>query len=201
MTTMVPSPTDGRHLRRDRNREAVVSALLELYREGHLRPAAEEIAGRAGISARSLFRYFDDIDALVRTAIERQQEHLEPLYELPVEVTTPLRERISGFVAARVQLLEAMGTVGRVARDHAANQPRLATELGRIRATLRGQLADLFAPELAALEGRSADATLAALDVLSSWEAHHLLRHDHGLTTDAAAAVMELGVRQLLGPR
>ena len=78
MTTVTPL-TDGRNQRRDRNRDAVVTALLELYREGQLGPSAEEIAARAGISVRSLFRYFDDVDALVRAAIARQQEHLAPL--------------------------------------------------------------------------------------------------------------------------
>jgi len=33
--------TDGRRLRRDRNREAVVQALLELHRSGDLNPSTE----------------------------------------------------------------------------------------------------------------------------------------------------------------
>ena len=45
---------DGRHLRRERNREAVVEALLEFYREGNLQPSATEVAERAGSSARSV---------------------------------------------------------------------------------------------------------------------------------------------------
>ena len=44
------SGTDGRQLRRRRNREAVVEALLDLYREGNLRPSTEEIAARSGLS-------------------------------------------------------------------------------------------------------------------------------------------------------
>ena len=35
---------DGRTARRDRNRAAVVDALLELYRDGNLRPSSLEIA-------------------------------------------------------------------------------------------------------------------------------------------------------------
>src|ERR1035438_5413311 len=66
--------TDGRQLRRRRNRETVVDALLDLYRDGNLRPSTEEIAARSGLSPRSLFRYFDDVDDLTRTAI-RHQEH------------------------------------------------------------------------------------------------------------------------------
>lgn len=191
--------TDGRHLRRDRNREAVVSALLELYREGDLQPSTDEIARRAGISARSVFRYFDDSDALVRTAIARQQEHLAPLYALTVGPDTPLPERIAGFVAQRVALLEGMGPVGLLARSAAPRQPRIAAELARIRGLLRGQVADLFAPELASRPKADAGAMLAALDVLSSWEAYHLLRDDQGLSRPDAVAALTTGMARLLG--
>jgi TetR/AcrR family transcriptional regulator of autoinduction and epiphytic fitness len=197
--TATETPTDGRRLRRDRNRESVVSALLELYREGDVAPSTEAIAARAGISARSLFRYFDDSDALVRTAIARQQEHLAPLYALDIDPAAPLDERIGAFVAGRVRLVEAMGAVGQVARNLAAKQPRIAGELGRVRAVLRGQVADVFAAELSVRSDADATATLAAIDVLTSWEAYHLLREDQGLSAAAAAAVITTGLRRLLG--
>lgn len=196
--TALETPTDGRHLRRDRNREAVVAALLELYREGDITPSTEEIAARAGISARSLFRYFDDSDALVRTAIARQQEHLAPLYVLEIDPSMALRYRIDAFVAARVRLVEAMGPVGRVARNLASKQPRIAGELGRIRALLRDQAAAVFAAELASRSAGDAVATLAAVDVLASWESYHLLREDQGLSRDDAATVIATGLARLL---
>lgn len=189
---------DGRNLRRDRNRQAVVAALLELYREGDLRPSSDAIAARAGISARSLFRYFDDIDALVMTAIEQQQAHLQPLYAVPVGPQDPLGPRVERFVEARVRLLEAMGPVGRVARSHAIDRPALDAELRRIRAVLRDQVAAVFAPELAERAG-DGDATLAALDVALSWETYHLLRDDQRRNRPDATAVMVLAVRRLLG--
>lgn len=190
---------DGRRLRRDRNRETVVAALLELYREGDLQPSTDEIARRAGISARSVFRYFDDSDALVRTAIARQQEHLAPLYAMTVGVDTPLRERIAGFVAQRVALLEGMGSVGLLARSAAPRQPRIAAELERIRGVLRTQVAELFAPELARRPKADAAATLAALDVLASWEAYHLLREDQRLSRPAAVRAITTAIARLLG--
>src|SRR6185437_733480 len=70
----VDSAGDGRRLRRDRNRMAVVDALLDLYGESNLRPSTAEIADRAGLSHRSLFRYFDDFDDLCREAICRAEQ-------------------------------------------------------------------------------------------------------------------------------
>lgn len=192
------APPDGRNLRRDRNRDAVVFALLELYREGDLAPSAEQIADRAGTSTRSLFRYFDDVDAMVRTAIDRQQEHLEPLYALDASPDQPLHERVERFVPARVRLLEGMGEVGRVARSLATRQPLILAELARIRGTLRRQLAGLFSPELDALPANERWATLAAADVVASWESFDLMRYDQGLSRDAAAAAMRSALVRLL---
>jgi AcrR family transcriptional regulator len=191
-------PPDGRNLRRDRNRDAVVTALLALYREGDLTPSAETIATRAGISVRSLFRYFDDAEAMVRAAIARQQEHLAPLVALDIPPGLPLAERVDRFVAARVQLLEGMGEVGRVARALATRQPLLVAELARIRRTLRRQIVDLFADELDALPPGRRRAAVAAADVLASWESFDLMRHDQGLTRDHATAAMAAALMAVL---
>ena len=197
--TTTDDAVDGRRLRRDRNREAVVQALLELYRTGNLTPSTEEIAQRAGISARSLFRYFEDVDALVRTAVERQQEHLATLYEVSARPDQPLDERIDRFVADRASLLDAMGPVGQLARSIAPRQPRVAAELGRIRAVLRSQLVDVFGSELAEVPAQERDVVLASLDVACSWEARQLLRQDQGLSQAAAARATALTIRRVLG--
>jgi AcrR family transcriptional regulator len=197
--TETTAPPDGRNQRRDRNRDGVVEALLGLYREGNLGPSAEQIAERAGISARSVFRYFDDADAMVRAAIARQQAHLAPLYALDATPEKPLAERVERFVAARVQLLEGMGEVGRVARSLAVRQPLILAELARIRGTLRRQLTGLFAAELDGLAPAERVAAVAAADVVTSWESHDLMRNDQGLTRDKAAAAMVAALLCLLG--
>lgn len=197
--TETTAPPDGRNQRRDRNRGAVVEALLGLYREGNVGPSAEQIAERAGISARSVFRYFDDADTMVRAAIARQQAHLAPLYAVDASPGMPLPERVERFVAARVRLLEGMGEVGRVARSMAARQPLILAELARIRGTLRRQLTGLFAPELDALAPGERSVAVAAADVVTSWEALDLMRNDQGLTRDQAVDAMAAAVLRLLG--
>jgi TetR/AcrR family transcriptional regulator of autoinduction and epiphytic fitness len=196
--TSADAPADGRHRRREANRDAVVEALLAFYREGRLMPSSDEIAERAGISARSLFRYFDDADAMARTAIARQQEHLAPLFDHGARPDQPLGERIDRFVAGRTRLLAEMGEVGRLARARSIEQPLLAVEISRIRALLRQQVADLFRAELERRPGADGTATLAALDVATSWEAYDLLRTDQELSMPAAVGAMSTAVRRLL---
>ena len=192
------SRTDGRAERRERNRASVVEALLDLYREGQLAPSAELIARRAGVSPRSLFRYFDDVDALVREAVAQQQERLAPRLATAVDPALDLDARVQTLVARRLDLYEAMGHVARVARAVAHQQPVVAGELDRIRSVLRDHLGRTFAPELEAKPAPDRDHALAAADVLCSWEAVDLLRSDHGLSREGAAAVLEAGLRSVL---
>src|SRR3546814_15953778 len=74
-------------------------------------------------------------------------------------------------------------------------QPLIRAELDRVRATMRGQVALVFAPELAAL-GPDGAAVLAMLDVICPWEARDLLRGDQGLSDAAARAAATGEIRR-----
>jgi TetR/AcrR family transcriptional regulator of autoinduction and epiphytic fitness len=186
-------------MRRDRNRRAVVDALLDLFAEGNLRPSTAEIAGRAGLSPRSLFRYFDDIDDLGRAAIERQQQRACPLLRIEVGPDASLAAKVDALLAQRTRLFEAVAAAATVSRLRAPFQPVLAAELTKSRAALRGQIAELLGPELAALGMRAAGA-LAAADVLCSFESHQLLRFDQGLPVATVRAVLASALAALLTP-
>ena len=64
---------DGRAARALRTRNRVVDALLDLVDEGDLRPSAADVARRAGVSLRSVFQHFDDLETLFRVAGERHR--------------------------------------------------------------------------------------------------------------------------------
>lgn len=182
--------TDGRRLRREVNRRAVVEALAGLHDEGHFEPTIDEIADRSGVSARSVFRYFADLDDLLSEAVALQQRRLGPLLDLVVDRDEPLDERLAAFVAHRGRLLRAMGNPAQVARMRMHDQPIVAAEVTRVRKLLRDQIADVFRPELAQLDPETAADRLAALDVVASFETYRLWRDDHRMSADAAARVM-----------
>lgn len=191
--------TDGRSLRRRRNRDAVVEAALQLIAERRVTPTIDEVAERSGLSARSVFRYFDDTDDLISAVIRRQRRRIAPLWEPAVTATGPLDDRIDRFVDARVALVEAQGGVAWVARVRATDQPLIAAELTRVRTGLRDQVAAIFGPELDVL-GDAAPAVLAAIDVLSSWEADDFLSRGHGTSRAEIAEILRVGLRRLLAP-
>lgn len=188
---------DGRHLRRQRNREGVVDALLELYGEGNLDPSSAEIAERAGSSPRSLFRYFDDVDDLCSEAIRRHEERIGRHVPVSAVPDDPLDQRIAALVASRVALYEAAGHVGQVARMRAPFQPLIAAELAQGRTFLRNQVRRLFTPELAALEPGRAAALLSAIDVLTSFEGYRLMRDAQGHSRARSGQLLEASLRSL----
>lgn len=187
---------DGRHLRRQQNRQAIVEALCELYEEGRYDATAAEVSERAGLSPRSLFRYFDDTDDLARAAIEHQQALARPLLRIGATPDDDLGTRIAAVVRARLDLWAHVAPGARAARMRAPISEAVAVELRQARSFLRHQLAELFAAEIA----ERGEHVLAAADVLCSFESVELLLHDHRLSRRRTAALLTESLRALLAP-
>jgi AcrR family transcriptional regulator len=190
--------TDGRQLRRQRNRETVVDALLGLFHDGNLRPSTEEIASRSGLSPRSLFRYFDDVDDLTRTAISRIEGRavtLVPIAAVPAD--DPMIKAVA-LVDQRFRLFDAVGNVAAVSRLRSPFQPILATRLKENRLFLRRQIEILFAPELDGMDPTRAAQALAMVDVACSFESYNLLLKDQELPGPEAKATMARAVGALV---
>jgi AcrR family transcriptional regulator len=177
----------------------VVDALLDLYREGNLQPGTEEIAARSGLSPRSLFRYFDDVDDLTRTAIRHQEHRVMHLVPIEVSPDRPLAVKVAALVKQRFRLFDAVGHAATVARLRAPFQPVLAEEVRQHRVFLRSQIEFLFGPELAGLDKGARDAVLAAADVLTSFESCQLLVQGQGLSPARARTAVAGALSALFG--
>ena len=173
--------------------------MLSLYAAGNLDPSSDEIAEHAGLSPRSLFRYFEDLDDLVRVAISRQHERLLPTSGLDVSSTGALSDRVSRLVEQRVRLFDRIGSVGIVSRVRAPFQPLIASELAISRSLLRRQLEQLFAPELSQRGTAGAASAIATIDVLTSFESLHLMRDDQQLSRLQIEAALADAITRLLG--
>jgi len=187
---------DGRRLRREQNREAVLDALAELFSEGVYQPRANEIAERAGISPRSLFRYFDDIDDLNRATIERHLAAARPQLDIGIGPDASTKAKVECVVEARMRLFETIAPAARAARGYALRHPVVAAQVRDSRFQLRDQVHRLFAPEL---EGDRAE-LLPALDALCSFETCELVRFDQGLSRAEAVSALVKALTALLEP-
>jgi TetR/AcrR family transcriptional regulator, regulator of autoinduction and epiphytic fitness len=187
---------DGRSARALRTRNRVVDALLDLIDEGDLRPSAADVARRAGVSLRSVFQHFDDLETLFRVAGERHRQrfaHLEPLPDLPEEVGP----RAAAFVAHRAHWMEAVSPMARAAALQAPFSPGIAAMQAASRSRHREALASAFAPELELAS--DPERLLHALEVAAGWSTWEQLRTRAGLPADEAARVVERLLLALVG--
>jgi AcrR family transcriptional regulator len=186
--------TDGRALRRLRNEDAVVDAILDLLNDGVAQPTAQQVAARSGVSIRSIFRIFQDVDALHATAVTRQLARIEPLL-VALPTTGPLAERIGALVDNRAVVFDAVSPVRRLAVRLAPTSPVIAGELAQASRFFRKQVATVFAAELG---GQRSGEQIEALDAVTSWETWERLRQGQDRSTEQAKQIVRRLVRALL---
>ena len=191
--------TDGRVARRERNIAAVLDAVVEVFTEGEPFPSIEQIAGRTGLSLRSVYRYFPDPASMHDAAIRRHREQTEPLAAVPNLGEGPLVRRIEDFVEVRLRLHEHIGATFRATVYGASRSPRLRDELAEGRNRMRAQFEAQFAPELDALGASERAALAAAGDALTQLDSIDLLRHHRALTAGQAGDALRAGLERLLG--
>jgi AcrR family transcriptional regulator len=178
-------PADGRTRRAERSGRAIVGALIELVGEGVIDPTAEQVAARAGVGLRTVFRRFSDMESLfVEMSTRVQGDVLPLLLGGPLDGDVVARART--LVARRAVFFERIARYKRAATIRRARSPYLQsrhTELVRLlRADLRRRL-----PELR----RAPAALVDALDLATSFEAWDRLRVEQRLGRARAHAAVE----------
>src|SRR5215470_2088915 len=109
-----PVRVDGRTMRAQRTRAAIVDAHLGLLARGDLKPTGERIADAAGVSLRTLWTSFKDMETLFAAAGERLIERELAVYK-PIDVGLALPVRVERFCAQRATMLEILAPAARAA--------------------------------------------------------------------------------------
>jgi TetR/AcrR family transcriptional regulator of autoinduction and epiphytic fitness len=197
-----PTAVDGRNLRAERTRTALAAAYLDLLTEGDLRPTAERIADRAGVSPRSVFKHFPDRESLFAAASEIQESRVRDLMgDLP-DPSAPLEERLDVFVDQRARFHEFVSPVRRSALLTEPFSPVIAEKLKMAREAGAAHVDLVFAPELGAVRGRAREDLRAALCSISAWPTWESLRRHQGLPADRARVILrKMVAAQLKGIR
>jgi TetR/AcrR family transcriptional regulator, regulator of autoinduction and epiphytic fitness len=200
MNAAAKGQRDGRTVRAERTRQALVDALLALLYEGQLQPTAERIAERAGVSERSVFQHFADREALYQAVAVQQYERIMPTLD-PIDVSLPLDERIEAFVAQRGRLLETVTPVRRAALLLEPESEVVSTWLQGTRRQKAREVERVFRAELETIEQRERAVLVAALVAASAWTAWEGLRAHQRLSEDRARAAMRATLTALLAPQ
>ena len=130
--------SDGRRLRAARNHEAVVGAVLAIVRERTPEtmnlPGAAEVAARAGVSERTVFRHFADLDSLFMAAAAKQR----PVHETYVGPRPDAPDVAGTDHSPRAPEVEALRGDRTCAEGRDPPQPHPAGRARAARAGLRG---------------------------------------------------------------
>jgi AcrR family transcriptional regulator len=176
-----PAEADGRVQRGARNHEAIAEAMYELVRTTHAPPTMEEVARRAGVGTRTVFRQFQDLDSLYRTMNERLLREIVST----ISMTLPpgeLESDVRALARRRAQVFEHMMPFRHATRGLRHTSAFLREQDARLAQMLRTMLEAIVRPHL----GEDAESTLEVLDVLLSFEAWDRLRETQKLSAKAA---------------
>jgi len=197
---MLPT-VDGRRARRDQNRDRVVDALLDIYREGNLQPSVAQVAERSGVSHRSVFRYFEDLDELYRVTVERQLMSIFDRLVISAIGEGSLGDRVDAIIENRQEIYEVAGQVARVGQMLSPVEPIIAEHHRDMAARAVDQVGQHFAEELSAFPEDRGAATQEALAVALSLDSIDYLRHVRGLTRpESSAAIRAILLGLLAAP-
>lgn len=182
---------DGRRRRSEASRDAIVTALLALVEEGHVSPGADLVAARAGVSQRTVFRHFADMEALYAAMGDRLDAEYEG-WQAPF-AGPGWRTQLDEMVARRAATFERLMPMKRAADVHRHQSAELRRRQRALLARLRARLVAL----LPATIGHD-PVRLEMLDLLLSFEAWQRLREEQALGPAAAERIVRAGVEAIV---
>lgn len=171
--------------------------MLDCFEDGVLRPGASEVAERAGVSTRAVFRHFDNMEALIEQAAELQYARV--MSQLPPLSLGGSREkRVESLVARVTRGFELTAPVRRAAILREPFSDAIQERYAWLRSEIRRNIRRAFGEELSMLsepDRRARIATLRGLLSFAYWE--ELRRHER-LSVAAATRTLTVAIHRLL---
>ncbi|HEX3367484.1 TetR/AcrR family transcriptional regulator [Phenylobacterium sp.] len=184
--------SDGRRRRGQDNRAKIVAAMLDIIHAGDLAPSAEQVAQRADVGLRTVFRHFQDMDSLFREMSVVIMGELHAVAETPFR-SEDWRERVVELVERRGRAFEEVGPFLRATSLLQRRSKYMDIDHARLVKALREILRQQLPPAVARDQPK-----LEALDLLLSFEAWSRLRREQGLSPQRAQDTLVAAIRRLI---
>lgn len=198
MSTIPSSAIDGRSLRRERNRQEIVDALLQLIESGETEISAALIAQKAGLSERSIFRYFDDVDDLYRSVCDLSISKEIEFAQIDEAGAGSLDTRIENLVNQRVRIYTMNENIAPAARAFAFKNQVIKNQLVLGRKFLRNQIKTQFAAELNQFDKAQQQVVIATIDALTTFENYDMMRSDQRMSVHTIKSILTEAIRKAL---
>ena len=179
---------DGRRLRSDRSRRVIVEAMLQLIDGGNLVPTAQQVADHANVGIRSVFRHFEDMEAIFATADELWRDDFADKKTGEVDSNLPLEQRIVEVVAKLGRLYESNSNILKSTATRRWRSAFLKQNYAMYQARIRKDIRKAL-PELAQLPQPRQEAIFATLS-FEYWD--RLRDHQSNSADDSIAALTNM---------
>lgn len=193
MTTTAPARhPDGRKQRSERSRQAIVDAMLDIIMSGKMEPSAAEVAEKAGVSARTVFRHFEEMDSLYSEMTERIEAEIMPIIQQPF-TGEGWRAQLDQLIERRAMIYERVMPVKIAASIRRFSSDYLMLNYQRFVHLERTGLEGVLPEDI------RRNATLfSAIEMCAGFQTWRRLRQDQELSTDQAADVVRLTISRLV---
>lgn len=183
-STSTSEKVDGRRLRSDRSRQVIVEAMLQLINQGNLVPTAQQIADHAKVGIRSVFRHFEDMEAIFATGDQIWREGFIGKAS-SVDPALPLRERIVWGVNEIQKLYENNSNIMKSTATRRWRSAFLNQNYAKYQNKMRSDIARAL-PEISRLSQSRQEAIFAIM----SFEYWDRLRDHQSLSPEDSAALL-----------
>jgi AcrR family transcriptional regulator len=180
---------DGRRARSVVSRSRIIKAIVELVAEGDPDPSAATVADRTGISLRTVFRHFEEKDAILNAIDDLLVAAYQPLLAAPFS-SDNWKDQLTELIERRCAINEAAAIFRISAVMQRYRSPFVATKYRHLYAAEKRMLDAVLPMELQT-------STKAGREILiaCSFDSWRLLRQDEELSAEQTIAA----IKQLVG--
>jgi AcrR family transcriptional regulator len=186
------SISDGRFNRSVVTRKKIVAALTSLVYEGYLSPTAEQVAQKADVGLRTVFRHFDDLNSLYSELSADLEALILPVLQIRLRGNS-WQDKLMHSIEIRAQFYDRIAALYLSAQVHRHRSPlitdNLTRDVQRLREIGRNILPAGIQQNVLVFE---------SLDLLMSPDTWVRLRSDQNLSSEEALHVVRLGVNAVL---
>lgn len=182
---------DGRHSRSIATRKRIVDGFIELIGEGIVAPTADQVALRAGIGLRTVFRHFDDMETLYREV----GTHVSMLIDqvLQIQLKAPdWQGKLIESIQVRAPLYEKLMPFHIASHVHRHTSPFVEKYMQQLH-MLECAILQIILPNSLLKDRPRFEALVQAL----SNDAWVRLRREQNLSSEQAARVMQMSAQAL----
>jgi AcrR family transcriptional regulator len=184
---------DGRRERSAASRRRILAAMVDLIESGQPSPTAEVVAAKAGVSLRTVFRHFEEMENLHLEIASLVFERVRHVLDRPFQFRD-WPESLPEAVARRAEFFEIMAPFKTAIDVHRHRSRAISAQHRRITVMSRDLLAAVLPADILADRQR-----FELLSLLMSLEAWQRLREQQGLSAAEAEMAILQGARLLTG--